>query len=546
MVKSVYTSRAARRQGGAYTVLSLFVVTMALGALGVLAVGHTAWEKARLQGTADLVALTAARQMADGPGFAEARSLGQNNGVLPTDTLTIECLINGAVSDDCENAVTSRVSITRSVGALLPFLNNRSLSVLAEATAAPTVVGSVSSGLLALNTNQSALLNGLLSALGGGNVSLTVAQWGSLLGSSVQVDLLDLSAELGVLTLSDLLSLDVSALGLLEDALVVGNASEAEKMQVQGLLSLLSGPLNTVDVRVGDLIAADLSGRTDTPLTLQFGQLAQVALLNSVEGVGYSLPISSGLLNLDVGLTVLEAPQVFVGRKMPYKNPVATAKTSQVALDVRVRQPLNLVIPAVNLSALDMRVQLRVAGGLAEVNELACHYPRANNSMALTMVPALAEVCVAQSAANLNTTTGALTCGAPANILSVGLLGLVNAGVSLAAQASLRSDPVQTTLVGHAPLSQTVNLNVGQTLGNLLGNMNLNLQVNLPFVGPLISGVVNGLVNTLLTALNPVLRPVLTTVGNILDDLLEVVGVDLNTVTVNVDAMDCQSVVLSR
>ncbi|MEQ9106779.1 MAG: hypothetical protein RLO04_04875 [Limnobacter sp.] len=535
-----------RRQRGAYTILSVFVITMSLGAMGVLAVGHTAWEKARLQGVADMVALTAARQMANGPQFIEAIAIAQENGVSENDDMSIQCIIDNAPSADCANSITSRVTITRPVSSLLAFLQDRDVTVLAEATVAPTVVGSVSSGLLSIDTSQSALLNGLLTALGGGSVNLTVAQWGSLLGSDIRVDLLKLSAQLGVANVDDLLSLNISALGLLEDALVVGNANEADQMEVEGVLSALSGPLNSVNVTVGDLLALDLSGRTNTTLDVNFGQLAQVTVLNSVEGVGYVLPISSGLLNLDVEVNILQAPQVFVGRKTPYKNPIATARTAQVALDVRVQQPLNISIPTVTISALDLALQLRVAGGLADVNELSCRYPRASNNMVMTVVPAVAEVCVSDSASNLTTTTGSLECGAPSDILEVNFLGVVDAGVTLAAQTSLRSDPVRQGFEGAAPFSQTVGLSVGQTLGNLLGNTDLDLQVDLPVVGPLITGAVNGLVDTLLVVLEPALRPILTEVGDILDGLLRVLGVNLNSVTVNVDSMDCQSVVLTR
>lgn len=538
--------RDFRKQHGAYSILTVFVLLMSVGALGVLAVGHTAWEKNRLQSVADLVALTAARQMANGPEFAEAHAIGQENGLLADDDMTIECIINNAVTADCANAITARVTIDRSLTSLMVFMPNQNVSALAEATVSPTVVGTVSSGLASVDTNQSALLNGLLTALGGGAVNLNVAQWGSLLGSDIRVDLLALATELGVANVNDLLALNLSALGLLEDALLVGNADEAEKMEVDGLLSLLSGPLNNVDVNVSDLLALDLSGRTNTTLDVNLGQLVQVTLLNAVEGVGYMLPISSGLLNLDVGVNILEAPQVFVGRKMPYKDPIATARTAQVALDVRVRQPLNLNLALINLSALDLGLQLRVAGGLAEVNELTCRYPRSSNNMVMTVVPAVAEVCISDSAGNLNTTVGSLECGAPAEILNVNFLGLVNAGVTLGAQTSLRSDPVQHSFDGVAPFSETVELNVGETLGNLLQNTDLDIGLELPLVGPLINGIVNGLVNLLLNALEPALRPILALVGNILDGLLQVLGVDLNTVTVNVDSMDCQSVVLTR
>lgn len=538
--------KGLERQLGAYTLFTLFALTMSMGALGVLAVGHAAWEKNRVQSIADMVALTAARQMSDGPGFTQAREIGLQNGLLETDELALNCLIDGVVTLDCDNSLTSQVTITRTVAPILPFFPNREIFALAEATAAPTVVGTVTSDLAGIDTTQSALLNGLLSSLGGGNVNLSVLQWEGLLGSNVQVDLLQLRTQLGVATMNDLLALNLSALSLLEESLAVGTGAAGEVAQAEGLLGLLSGPLGAVDVTVGDLIAVDLSGRSNTTLATNFGQLLQVAVLNASKGGSFTLPINSGLLNLDVGVQVLEAPQVFVGRKESYKNPLVQARTAQVGLDVRVRQPLGINIALVSISTLDMRLQLRAAGGLAEVNTMECRYPRADNSLTMTVVPALTQVCIANSAGNLNTSVGSLTCGAPANILDINLLGLVNAGVTLGASASLQSDPVQETFTGAAPYTQTVSLDVGDTLGGTLENLELDLNVNLPFVGPLISGTVNGLVAVLLGVLDPVLSPILGAVGDILDNVLGILGVNLNTVDVNVSSMDCQSVVLSR
>ena len=57
-------------------------------------------------------------------------------------------------------------------------------------------------------------------------------------------------------SLNELLALNVSALGLLQDALLVGDAEQADKMQIQGLLSALSGPLNKTNLKVGDLLVS--------------------------------------------------------------------------------------------------------------------------------------------------------------------------------------------------------------------------------------------------------------------------------------------------
>lgn len=532
-------------QRGVTFILTAFIVSMSLGAMGVLAAGYNVWEKNRLQGVADLVALTAARQLSDGPAFPAAMNLAHDNGVTAQDTLSIQCIQGGVPTADCNNSITSRVTLVRTVASILPFFPAKSLTVVAEATSAPTIVGTVASSLLSVDTNKSRLLNGLLTALGGGSVNLSVAQWGGLLNSNIELDLLALQAELGVATLDELLNLNVSALRLLQDSLLVGNGDAADKAAVTGVLSALSGPLNGVNLKVGDLLAADLSGRTNTPLMVNLGQLAQVTVLNASKGVGYTLPISSGLLNLDVGVQILEAPQIFVGRKFPGKDPIAVGKTAQIALDLRVRQALGLNLALINISALDLRLQLRVAGGLAQVNQLSCRFPREENVVEMTVVPSVLDLCIADSASNLNSTVGALACGPPANILSVSILGLPATSVKLGAKATLRPDVTEVQFSGVAPFTQTVHLNLGQTLSNLLGNLTLNPQVNVLGAG-LLTAVVEGLVQVLLAALKPVLSPILGLVGTLLDGLLPVLGVSLNDVQVNVASMDCQSVVLTR
>ena len=331
MVK--HSSRGAQR--GAYTILTVFVLSMSLGALGVLAVGHTAWEKNRVQGLADMVALTAARQMSDGPDFPEARALALENGLIETDEIQIECIANGEPTAICNNAITARVTLTRPVFSLLPFLPSGSTTVIAEATTAPTVVGTISSGLASVNTEQSILLNALLTSLGGGAVSLDVLDYQGLLGSDVQVDLLGLGLELDGLTFNELLALkDVRALDLMLAALSVGDRQDAVSLAL--LNNELKLALKDVKLDVADVLAVDLSGRSDTLLKANFGELAQVVLLNAVKGNVVNLQLPLNALGIDVELKLVEAPQLFVGRKDPFKSPIVEAKTAQVALKVAV------------------------------------------------------------------------------------------------------------------------------------------------------------------------------------------------------------------
>ena len=537
MVK--HSSRGAQR--GAYTILTVFVLSMSLGALGVLAVGHTAWEKNRVQGLADMVALTAARQMSDGPDFPEARALALENGLIETDEIQIECIANGEPTAICNNAITARVTLTRPVFSLLPFLPAGSTTVIAEATTAPTVVGTISSGLASVNTEQSILLNALLTSLGGGAVSLDVLDYQGLLGSDVQVDLLGLGLELDGLTFNELLALkDVRALDLMLAALSVGDRQDAVSLAL--LNNELKLALKDVKLDVADVLAVDLSGRSDTLLKANFGEFAQVVLLNAVKGNVVNLQLPVNALGIDVELKLVEAPQLFVGRKDPFKSPIVEAKTAQVALKVAVDGNLGGVGSALlGAKVLDLGIQLRAGGGLAEVNELDCRFPRANNTAKMTVVPAALDLCVMDSGSSMVTNVDGNNCPSSAKVVDLPLLGT---SVSARAGASLRSDPEEVVFEGVAPFSQTVEMGLGSSLSNLMRNLELNLQVRL--LGGFLNTLIDGLLNLLLLPLKPILAGVLGSVGTVLDGLLEVLGVNLNEVTVNVNSMDCQSVVLTR
>lgn len=537
-----------RFQAGAITILTGFAILMAIGALSVLGLGQTVWEKNQAQSLADQAALTAARQLSDGPGFAQAFEMARLNGLRNTDSLTIECVINGSVSSDCDEAVTARATLRRKNTSMFLASTNDIVSI-AEATNTPVVAAMVSSNLANLNSQKSALLNGLLSGLGGGAVNLSVADYQGLLGAQVKVDLVQLALELGAATPNELLALNLNALQLLQEGLAVGQGAAADKSKFQGVLGMLGGPLSKVKFNLGDILDLDLNGAS-TPTSTRFvdvnlGELAQAAIFRSAKNGTYTINLTQGLLNLSVGVTILEPPQIFVGKKLPNSSPIAQGKTAQVALDVRAVQNLNLVVASANV---DVGIQLRVAGGLAQVDNLSCSMPRENNTTALTVVPALAELCIAQSASNLKTTVGALTCGAPATIAQVTLLG-IPIGVKLGASASLRPNPTHFVLDGPAPPTLStgpVTLNASQTLANLLGNLKLNLTLNVPLVGGLLNALLSPLLTTLLNSLNTLLSPLLGVVGGVLDGLLQTLGVSLNQVTVNVLSVDCSSAVLSR
>ncbi|MFN7507938.1 MAG: hypothetical protein ACK5Q1_20515, partial [Limnobacter sp.] len=371
--------------------------------------------------------------------------------------------------------------------------------------------------------------------------NLFAVDYRGLLGSEVQVDLLGLGLELDGLTFNELLALkDVKALDLLLAALAVGDREDAVSLSL--LNNQLKPALKDVKLDVADLLAVDLSGRNDTLLNANFGELAQVVLLNAVKGNVVNLQLPVNALGIDVELKLIEAPQLFVGRKDPFKTPIVEAKTAQVALKVAVNGDLGGVGSALlGAKVLDLGIQLRAGGGLAEVNELDCRFPRANNTAKMTVVPAALDLCVMDSGSNMLTNVNGNSCPGRAKILDLPLLGT---SVSAGAGASLRSNPEEVVFEGVAPFTQTVELGLGSSLSNLMRNLKLDLSVKL--LGGFTGLLLNDLLNLLLTPLKPVLAGVLGSVGSLLDGLLQVLGVNLNEVTVNVNSMDCQSVVLTR
>lgn len=521
---------------------------VAVGALAVLGLGQTVWEKNRAQYLVDQSAMTAARQLSDGPEFEKAFEVAALNGLLADDVLSISCVINDIVTSNCAEAVTARATLIRKNKSF--FLGpTTDIVTSADATNAPVVAAMVSSNLANLNTEKSALLNGLLTSLGGGTVNLSVADFKKLLGANVVVDLVKLGVELGAATPAELLALNLTALELLQEGLAVGQGDSQDKTKFQGVLGQIAGPLNRVDFTLGDILALDLSGETSPGtsrfLNVNLGELAQAAILRSSKDGTYSINISQGLLNLKVGVTILQPPQIFVGRKLPFKSPIAQGKTAQVALDITASQRLNLVVATADVN---IGIQLKAAGGLAQVDSLTCSIPRENNVTSVTVVPALAELCIAQSSSNLKTNVSGLTCGAPASIATVTLLG-IPIGVKLGASASARGNPTTFDLQGAAPpgiSTGPVALSLGQTLQSLLGNLTLNPVLDVPIVGGLLKALLNPLLTTLLSTLNLLLSPLLGTVGGILDGLLSTLGVSLNEVNVTVQAVDCSSVVLSK
>ncbi|HEX4879650.1 MAG TPA: pilus assembly protein TadG-related protein [Limnobacter sp.] len=476
------------RQQGAVTVLTVFIMLMTLGALGVLGLGQVVWEKEEVQRLADLAAKAAASDIDNAPnGFQAARDLARRNGLdNTTDSITLNCNVRGTntllPANACQQSVLVRV--VRNVPAA--FLGSEPVVAVAEATVSPQVSGIVGTNLLDLNLNGSAL-SPLLSALGA-ELRFNLLGFQGLLASNTQVDLLQLGVELGVFSAGDqidmaqLLSTEVTAADLMQAALnVAGPGAPVVSIPT-------NGPLATTEFLLSDILAADTSGDSEfAGASLRLGNLAFASSFAAAEGIrgnGVELRLGNTLR-----VKVLGPPQMFIATKLSNNGQViASARTEQLEVTTRIS------------GLLDLRVTS--GGGEVDIRDIECRLPQSNSGVL----------------ADLQSTPLSAALGMP----QLPILGrpTVNASVGsgTASGVALQGYPDPTVTTSYS-------FEASQGVGNLLTNLQTNI------------GLLNGILTVLAT--NPTLRNALNSLGGALDEILDVLGLEANEVYVQIDKMDC-------
>ncbi len=484
------------RQTGAITVLTIFIMLMTLGALGVLGLGQVVWEKEEVQRVADLAAKAAASDIDNaGNGFQAARDLAVRNGLdNNTDSITINCNIRGTNTlldpSACQQSVLVRLE--RNVPAA--FLGTQPVVAIAEATVTPIVSGIVGTNLLSLNLNGSGL-SPLLSALGT-ELRFNLLGFQGLLASNARVDLLQLGVELGVfnsggqMNMAQLLNTNVTAADLMQAALTVAGPG-APVVNIPD-----NGPMGTTEFLLSEILAADTSGDSDfAGASLRLGNLAFASSLAAAEGIqgnGIELRLGNTLR-----VKVLGPPQMFVATKLSNNGQtIASARTEQIQVTTRLNGLLDLSVTT--------------GGGEVDVRDIECRLPQSTSGVL----------------ADLQSTPLSAALGMP----QLPLLGrpTVNASVGSASANGvvLQGYPDPT-------ITSSYSFEASQGVGNLLTNLQTNVNA------------LNGILNVL--AANPVLKATLNTLGGALDEIFTALGLQANEVTVQIDSMDCYgTAVLTR
>ena len=294
-----------QRAGGGVIILTLMAIGISLAAFTGLGLAEMMWQKREVQKISDLTARQAATQLGDGPSFATAYGLATANGAKAGE-VTIQCQTGSGASISCAQASRVLVTTTRTIRPQF-FGSARTITAVAQAAPSPFVAGSISSGLLSLNTQQSIILNGIVNAIGGGKIALDAVSWQGLLLTDLKVNLLDLSTALNLAQASQLAGVNVNLGDLLN--LAVSVADGASKQTAEVVVNQLRIPLNSVQVNLGEILQADVANRDAARIDLKLGDIALGAILAGAEGRAVAVPLSINGLGIDLKLYVVEPPQ---------------------------------------------------------------------------------------------------------------------------------------------------------------------------------------------------------------------------------------------
>lgn len=430
-------------------------------------------------------------------------------------------------------------------------------------------VFSVGSRLASLSTDDSKLLNPILSALfnpppigppsstttttsvpTSGGVTLDALSYTGLANANIVLENIlgfafaDVAAvNAGVASPADVLLTDIKLLTLVEasaDALAASGGGAEVAAGVNYLTGLAVNVDPDLKVNLGELLGLDASvpgAVLGTRINL-FDLLmtsAQLANFTNLVDVGLSLPPNlfasiPGLRNLSdvvnptasLSLTVVEGPQFGSGRP---NDPSAFAETSQVDLDLEVGVRLNIDLGALDWGSLlserelatvelALPVSVDVAKARSTLTELVCAGPSGAATMDLPTITKSAGIVVGTRpsspvAVDVESPTPVTGAGEIATVL---IAGRTVARVGVAAEVAAgpaTATPINDLAVGAPPFAVTT---AGLGLANLV-QTNLDVDV--------LPGTLLGFLTGRL--LNPVDRVVDRIVAQVLNRLLGVI-----------------------
>ncbi len=551
MKRWVRVRRFGADQDGSVAVIAALSLFVVLGfCAGAVDLGSVFLQSRRLQGTADLAAMAAARDLDNAQAAATATAVA--NGWTGPLTVTVD---KGNYLADSSIAAKSRftaggtdpdaVRVRLSAQTPLFFgqvLTGKSgLTINRQATAARADLASFSIGTRLASLNGG-VVNSLLSGLTGSSINLSVMDYQALA-----------SANVSLFSYLDALATQANLTGLSYDKILQAKLTTGQALRALTQVLTSTGQTaaataaRALALAAGDTTPAHLDQLFDTgPYSDQnhvSGGTGAVVKLDAFSLTKAVLELSNGprQVALDLGATVpgVAGVKAWLAIGQPAASSPWMTITSSKTVVVRTAQTRIYVEATVGgtglLSVAQVKLPLYVeaASGEAKLNSLAC----SAGTAALDVRPGVGSLAIGEVDPNALSNFGTAIVPAVATIAKAPLFTITGkSSTSLGGVAWQTVSFSQSEVAsGTVKTVSTTDL-VTATVTTLLGNLSLTANI---------LGVGIGLGQSALTqALAAILTPLGAPLDALLNSLTDLVGVHLGQADVRMNGLRCKDAAL--
>ncbi|WP_080423243.1 TadG family pilus assembly protein [Burkholderia ubonensis] len=506
-----------RGQRGAVSVLATVWVLVALVTLGAIDIGNLFFQRRDLQRIADLSALAAVQSLDPSDTSCGAANMAALNNARANETSNTVTTGAPARGQDQVAATCGRwdpqvyagqpayfapaasgmtqlnatqVTVTRTMRysflGVVSVLGAGPGTMSATATARASAIDTFSISATLASVDP-VWLNGILSALLGTSVSLTLADYQALAGANIK--LLGISTALGAGTVNGLVDLSVTVPTLIGNlsayvgALQAGGGNGpgyvAQLQAASTALGKLAGAsIGNTSVVVANAPNALLNISLGNPQSGADAQVnlldllttaAQVAAYNKGHAVslntGVTLPLgASGFNVVSLQLQVLNPPSIAVGEAglLPNGTWRTQASSAQIGVYLNVQTPSIPITGALGLSGLidltlsgiNLPIYLLVGGpAVASLAATKCGSATTPSTTTIVATPGIAKLCISAPPSGTLNLSNVSTCppAGTLQLLNLQASTLLSPPVSLGVSASISNPVLQ--IVGTASSS---------------------------------------------------------------------------------------------
>ncbi|KUZ95411.1 hypothetical protein WI40_16850 [Burkholderia ubonensis] len=506
-----------RGQRGAVSVLATVWVLVALVTLGAIDIGNLFFQRRDLQRIADLSALAAVQSLDPSDttcGAANTAALNNARANETSNTVTTGAPARGQdqVAATCgrwdplvyagrpayfapaASGMTqlnaAQVTVTRTMRysflGVVSMLGAGPGTMSATATARASAIDTFSISATLASVDP-VWLNGILSALLGTSVSLTLADYQALAGANIK--LLGISSALGAGTVNGLVGLSVTVPTLIGDLSAYVGALQAGGGNGPGYVAQLQaastalGKLGGAGIGNTSVVVANAPnallnislGNPQSGADAQVNLLdllttaAQVAAYNKGHAVslntGVTLPLgASGFNVVSLQLQVLNPPSIAVGEAglLPNGTWRTQASSAQIGVYLNVQTPSIPITGALGLSGLidltlsgiNLPIYLLVGGpAVASLAATKCGSATTPSTTTIVATPGITKLCISAPPSGTLNLSNVSTCppAGTLQLLNLQASTLLSPPVSLGVSASISNPVLQ--IVGTASSS---------------------------------------------------------------------------------------------